>query len=584
MVQIANPLITIILLVVIVFIVYRILTKNNKKRKKIRKEWETGIFHAFREDFKTVSSYWTNKKSSKSSYDGIDQLTWDDLAMQEIFIKLNYTQSTVGAEYLFNQLRDINPSLERVQNNEELYTLLADNQSVREDILLILSGLGKQNYTDSSSFFYETQSSKIRHASLYVLLAILPIASIILMFFSLKHGIVVFLGSFIVNIIMYYLNKSKLEFEMFSVSYVAAVIQAGKRLASVNHPDFASYATDFKEQVQPIKKVLTFNTVVGVGRQSGGDMDVIFEYIRILFLLDFISYNKIIKTVSNHKEQYRAVWERIGELDAAIAVVFYRKSLDTYCTPTFVDKEELLFEKLAHPLINDPVTNTSTLGKCTLITGSNASGKSTYIKAIAINAILAQTIHTVLAEKWTMKPSYIVTSMAIQDNVLEGDSYFIAEIKSLKRITMLIEEGKPCISFIDEILKGTNTIERIAASASMMEWLSMKKGINVIASHDIELTEMARHSYTNYHFRESIEDGEIRFDYTVHPGPSTTRNAIKLLGILGYPASITTKADGLAQHFTEWREWEEIGQSAELLEKEVRGNERSNTANTTSIG
>ena len=122
-----------------------------------------------------------------------------------------------------------------------------------------------------------------------------------------------------------------------------------------------------------------------------------------------------------------------------------------------------------------------------------------------------------------MKPSYIVTSMAIQDNVLDGDSYFIAEIKSLKRIIRLIEEGKPCISFIDEILKGTNTIERIAASAAMMEWLSMNKGINVIASHDIELTEMARHSYTNYHFRESIEDGEIRFDYTVHPGPSINK-------------------------------------------------------------
>ena len=80
----------------------------------------------------------------------------------------------------------------------------------------------------------------------------------------------------------------------------------------------------------------------------------------------------------------------------------------------------------------------------------------------------------------------------------------------------------------------------------------------MIASHDIELTEMARHGYTNYHFRESIENGEMLFDYTIHSGPSTTRNAIKLLEILGYPESITEKANGLAQHFTEWREWEEI--------------------------
>ena len=301
-----------------------------------------------------------------------------------------------------------------------------------------------------------------------------------------------------------------LENELFSVSYVAAIIHAAKSLASINHPEFTTYANEFKEKVRPIKKVLTLTKIVAFGKEGGGEFDFIFEYIRILFLLDFISYNKIIKTVSNHKEEYRKVWERIGELDAAIAVAFYRKSLDTYCTPIFIDKEEISFENMAHPLIDKPVTNTSTLGKSTLITGSNASGKSTYIKAIAINAILAQTINTALAEKWMMKPSYIVTSMAIQDNVLDGDSYFIAEIKSLKRITQLIEEEKPCISFIDEILKGTNTIERIAASAAMMEWLSTNKGINVIASHDIELTEMARHSYTNYHFRESIEDGEIQ--------------------------------------------------------------------------
>ena len=245
-------------------------------------------------------------------------------------------------------------------------------------------------------------------------------------------------------------------------------------------------------------------------------------------------------------------------MDAAIAVAYYRKSLDTYCRPAFIEDENLLFENIAHPLIPNPVTNTSILGKSTLVTGSNASGKSTYIKAVAINAILAQSINTVLATKWTMKPSYIVTSMAIQDNVLDGDSYFIAEIKSLKRIIRLIEEGKPVISFIDEILKGTNTIERIAASASMMEWLASNKGMNLIASHDIELTEMTRKIYTNYHFRESIENREVLFDYKIHAGPSVTRNAIKLLEILAYPEGITERANTLAKHFTEWRNWEEI--------------------------
>ena len=258
------------------------------------------------------------------------------------------------------------------------------------------------------------------------------------MFYSLKYGIILILGSFLLNTIIYYRNKSILENELFAVSYVAAIIHAAKSLASVSHPKFTTYAKEFKQNTLHQKSV-DVDKDCCIWERGGGEFDFIFEYIRIIFLLDFISYNKIIKTVSNHKEEYRKVWERIGELDAAIAVAFYRKSLDAYCMPLFINKEEISFRNMAHPLINKPVKNTSSLGKCTLITGSNASGKSTYIKAIAINAILAQTINTVLAEKWMMKPSYIVTSMAIQDNVLDGDSYFIAEIKSLKRITQLIE-------------------------------------------------------------------------------------------------------------------------------------------------
>ena len=548
-----DPLI-IVVIGIIIFIIYHLLTKNKKKLEKLRREWKTGEFHALSEDLQSISSYWLNKKNSSKSYAGVDQLTWDDLAMDEIFKKLNYTQSTVGSEYLFNQLRDIDSKLEGLNEKEELYTLLATNHELREQVLIILSGLGKVNYTNSSSFFHEHNHEKIDHSYLYVLLAFLPVGSIALMFFSLKYGIPSFFIAFAINMLVYYRNKSRLENKLFSITYAASIINTGKKLSAIKKPELDP--STIGKNVKPLKQVSFWGMMVSTGK--GGEFDFISEYIRILFMLDFIAYNRIVQTLTDHEDEYRNVWERIGELDAAIAVAFYRKSLDTYCHPTFIEDEQLSFENIAHPLIANPITNTSKLRKCTLITGSNASGKSTYIKAVAINAILAQTINTVLADKWTMKPSYIVTSMAIQDNVLDGDSYFIAEIKSLKRIIRLIEEGKPVISFIDEILKGTNTIERIAASASMMDWLASNKGMNVIASHDIELTEIARNFYTNYHFRESIENGEVLFDYKIHDGPSITRNAIKLLEILEYPESITENANSLAKHFTEWRNWEEI--------------------------
>ncbi|MEK5530182.1 hypothetical protein BK128_14070 [Viridibacillus sp. FSL H7-0596] len=549
-------LIIILVIVAIAFFIYNILMIKKKRLKKFRKEWELGKFNSKSEHDESVSMYWENKKNNEQRYDGIDQLTWDDLAMNTVFKKVNYTQTSVGSEYLFNQLRDIDPSLKNIQDKERLYTLLESNQGLREDILRILSGLGKQDYTNSSSFFYVNQSN-LKYVAIYVLLALMPFASTILMFFSLKYGIFSLVGSFLINLFVYYKNKPALENNLYSTSYIASIINTGKRFASVKHLEFTTFAEEFKVKVQPIKKVLVLSNITSIGR-GNGDFDIIFEYIRILFLLDFITYNNIIKTISKHKEEYRDLWQLIGQLDAGVAVAFYRKSLDTYCIPTFMEKEELSFKNMFHPLINEPVKNTSNLYKSTLITGSNASGKSTYIKAIAINTILAQTINTVLAENWTMKPSYIVTSMAIQDNVLDGDSYFIAEIKSLKRIIQLCEQGKPCISFIDEILKGTNTIERIAASAAMMEWLSLNKGMNIIASHDIELTEIAKSTYTNYHFSESIENGQVHFDYTIHSGPSKTKNAIKLLEILDYPQNITNKANGLAEYFLERYEWKEM--------------------------
>lgn len=539
-------------------IVYQLLTRNRRKLKKIRQEWETGTYIALHEDIRSVSSYWRNKKERAKFYAGIDQITWDDLAMDQVFKQMNYTKTSVGSEYLFNQLRDIDPKLEGLQSKEELYTLVAHDDKLREQVLLILTGLGKRNYADSSSYFYHFNDHQIKFAYVYVLLACMPIFSVFLMFFSFNVGIISLISSFLINALIYYRNKKTLENDLHSITYVAAIVNTGKSLASVRHPQFSIYRDLMKKEGKGLKRVSFFGKVLSIGMYTGGDFDILLEYFRIVFLLDFISYNQIVKAIVTHQNAYQQLWESIGKLDAAIAIAFYRKSLSSYTLPQFIDKEELLFEDLAHPLLDNPVTNTSTLNKTVLITGSNASGKSTYIKAVAINAILAQTIHTVLAKTWTMKPSYIVTSMAIQDNVQDGDSYFIAEIKSLKRIIQLSKEKKPLISFVDEILKGTNTIERISASAAIMEWLSSNKGMNIIASHDIELTEIAEGVYTNYHFRESIKDGEVLFDYKIHEGPSVTRNAIKLLEILDYPESVTNQANQLAQHFTEIREWKEL--------------------------
>ena len=192
----------------------------------------------------------------------------------------------------------------------------------------------------------------------------------------------------------------------------------------------------------------------------------------------------------------------------------------------------------------------------TLVTGSNASGKSTYVKSIAISGILAQTINTAIAEKLTMQPGHVLTSMAVEDDIMAGDSYFVAEIKSIKRLLNQVEKGERCYCFIDEILKGTNTIERIAASSSVVTWLADYPSLSFVATHDIELTEMLKEYCDNVHFEETVtEEQGISFDYELKQGPAVTRNAIALLKVMDYPEKIVEQAQKEARYFDEQRTW-----------------------------
>ncbi len=142
------------------------------------------------------------------------------------------------------------------------------------------------------------------------------------------------------------------------------------------------------------------------------------------------------------------------------------------------------------------------------------------------------------------------------DNVLLGDSYFTAEIKSLKRIVDDIKQDNESYYFIDEILKGTNTLERIAASASIIDFFVKNKSLAFIATHDIKLTEIFKDRADNIHFRESFDENcGLVFDYKLYSGRSSTKSAIKLLGIMDFPNEVVEKANRNIKYFEDNKSW-----------------------------
>lgn len=209
------------------------------------------------------------------------------------------------------------------------------------------------------------------------------------------------------------------------------------------------------------------------------------------------------------------------------------------------EKDALRAKGLYHPLLKHPVRNDFTPGGCCLITGANATGKSTFGKAVAVNAILAQTIHTCTAESFSMQKMRVLTSMAVRDDLVEGKSYYIREISYLKRIVDAVGGSLPVLCIIDEILRGTNTPERLAASEVICRYLAGKNCLAVVATHDMELTRRLSAEYRCYYFTSGIEGNEVCFDYRIHEGVGENRNAIKLLGLMGFPEEIVTMAQAI---------------------------------------
>ena len=192
-------------------------------------------------------------------------------------------------------------------------------------------------------------------------------------------------------------------------------------------------------------------------------------------------------------------------------------------------------QMLYHPLIKNPVKNSIDTDKSILFTGSNASGKSTFLKAVAINVLFAQTIHTVLADEYCSAFYRIYSSMALRDDILSQESYFIVELKSLKRIfTKIREDDVAVLCFIDEILRGTNTVERVAASSQLLEEIAKKNALCFAATHDIELTYL-------------LEDIE---------GRANSRNAIRLLEVIGFDKEVVKRSQQRVDRFLQKGIWE----------------------------
>jgi DNA mismatch repair ATPase MutS len=199
---------------------------------------------------------------------------------------------------------------------------------------------------------------------------------------------------------------------------------------------------------------------------------------------------------------------------------------------------------LGHPLIPDQsrVCNDfkiEALGDVDIFTGSNMSGKSTFLRTLGINLMLAQAGGAVNAESFETIPWRLYSCIQITDSVTDGISYFYAEVKCLKNLIGKLDEPNsfPLLFLIDEIFRGTNNRERMIGSRAFIQAVAGRHGVGLVATHDLELVQLADElpQVKNYHFRDDIRNGRMVFDYQLYPGPSPTTNALKIMRSEGLP-------------------------------------------------
>ena len=174
------------------------------------------------------------------------------------------------------------------------------------------------------------------------------------------------------------------------------------------------------------------------------------------------------------------------------------------------------------------------------------SGKSTFIRSVGINSILAQTIYTCFADEFTTPVLKVFSSIRITDSLSNGKSYYFEEVNTIGSLIKESKKNYQSLFIIDEVFKGTNTIERVAAAKAILSYLNLNEHIVLVSTHDIELADLLKNEFDLYHFTEDIENDNLVFDHLLKTGALKTRNAIKILSIANYPAEITEEANTIA--------------------------------------
>ena len=551
--------IVLFLIVIFIFVLFfiRVTVDNKRNVEKLRREFQENFGKPNTRVWKLGNleriSYYAKYRESEQT---VDELTWNDLDMDLIYQQMAYTQSSLGDDYLYYLLKNPVKDETVLGEREKKIACLTLNQDFRLNLQILFSRLGYMERFSLAQYLEFLMKEKPGKNRKHYILDVLIVFSILLMAVHVGLGLTLFFVLILYNVVSYFKDKAYFEPYLVSVRYLFKVLDCAKEIIKELPIEWLSEKEELNKiltAIHPIRK--NSYLVMSPGRMAGEGLELILDYLRMCLHLDIIKFNRMLSGLQQYEKELWNLYEILGEIDAYIAVAQYREYLSKICCPTFVQDKEIEMVDGYHPLIEKPVCNSIKVNRGVLLTGSNASGKSTFLKTVAVNALLAQTIHTCMATEFKLPFCKLLPSMSLKDSLSLKESYYMAEIKAIKRILDTGSREDMIVCMVDEVLRGTNTVERIAASTQILKVMTGKKIMCFAATHDVELTKTLEKEYDNYHFEESIVKGDVQFSYKLKQGRAHSSNAIDLLANLGYDGKIIENARNMVNRFETQGEW-----------------------------
>lgn len=528
---------------------------------RLRAAWGAPISRTHKLD--ALKTWHRARTHAEGSTGFIDDRTWSDLNLDDVFAKCDRTASTLGQCGLYHRLRTA-PAPRELAAFEALVERMSQDAQARERAQLALGRLQDPNGYD---LWWLAEPDAIATKPGHVIFPVLAMAALLLLVaMPFRHSLIpAFIGVIIISIVVRFATDRRTLTVASAFRQLAPVIATGQALAFLHRPDTEAITAPLGADARRLGSLKTIARWVsgdpfmlsvspsGIAVVATDISSVLYEYLNTVFLLDANGVFFGARTLRAHGPALLRVLAAVGEVDAAISVASYRAGLANWTRPTFLaEGSTAVLTDATHPLVENAVPNTISLepARGVIVTGSNMSGKSTFLRTVGVNVVLAQTIHTCLAQAYAAPVFAVRSCIGRADDILSGKSYYIVEVESLIELVRAGEQSTPHLFLLDELFRGTNAVERIAAGQAVLRELISATGparhVAIAATHEGELVDLLADRFRAVHFGDDLGDGGLSFDHRLKPGRATTRNAIALLRLHGAPARLLENAESCA--------------------------------------